>query len=114
MTFSVRAARTSDMRAIVRLVSGYAEERILLHKETVAYYEDVQDFQVAVDDTDGTLVGCGALHIMWEDLAEVRTLAVRPEWRGRGVGSALLHVLLQQAKETGVSRLFCLTFEIDF
>jgi amino-acid N-acetyltransferase len=111
--FSIRRARTGDVRTIDRLVSGYAENRILLNKERVTYYEDVQEFRVAVDESD-QVIGCGALHVLWEDLAEVRTLAVEPSWHGRGVGHALLDKLLQVSKRLGVSRLFCLTFEVDF
>jgi amino-acid N-acetyltransferase len=111
--FTVRPARTPDVPTIARLVSGFADDRILLHKETVTYYEDVQEFRVSTDRS-GRVIGCGALHVMWEDLAEVRTLAVDPDWQGRGVGHALLGVLLEQAAEIGVSRLFCLTFEVDF
>jgi amino-acid N-acetyltransferase len=108
----IRRARTSDVRAVARLVAGYAQERILLGKETVTYYEDIQEFQVAV--AEGGVVGCGALHVLWEDLAEVRTLAVDPGWVGHGVGHLLLEALLRQAKDVGVSRVFCLTFEVEF
>jgi amino-acid N-acetyltransferase len=111
--FTIRRARTPDVPAIARLVSGFADNRILLHKERVTYYEDVQEFRVAVDAED-QVIGCGALHVLWEDLAEVRTLAVDPGWHGRGVGHALLGVLLELAEELGVTRLFCLTFEVDF
>ena len=62
----------------------------------------------------GAVVGCGALHVMWEDLAEVRTLAVDPAWRGAGSDQAILAELLGQAREVGVRRLFCLTFEVGF
>jgi amino-acid N-acetyltransferase len=112
-TVSIRRARTSDVRGVARLVAGYAEERILLHKETVTYYEDVQEFLVA-QDAEANLVGCGALHVLWEDLAEVRTLAVDPAWHHRGVGAALLEALLEQARQVGVRRVFCLTFEVKF
>lgn len=111
--FSVRRARTSDVPTIARLVSGFADNRILLNKERVTYYEDVQEFRVAVDESD-RVIGCGALHVLWEDLAEVRTLAVDLAWHGRGVGHSLLDVLLGLAKDLGVSRLFCLTFEVGF
>lgn len=109
----VRPARTGDVRAIVALVNTYARDRILLGKELVTLFEDVQEFRVAVVP-DGTVVGCGALHVMWEDLAEVRTLAVDPAWRKHGVGHLLLEALVEQARQIGVSRLFCLTFEVDF
>jgi amino-acid N-acetyltransferase len=112
-TFTVRRTRTQDVPAIARLVSAYAEDRILLHKERVTYYEDVQEFWVAVTP-DGAVVGCGALHVMWEDLAEIRTLAVDPGWHGRGVGHQLLGVLMDEARALGVSRVFCLTFEVEF
>src|SRR5215218_4757528 len=98
--FTVRRARTADVRPIARLVAGFADDRILLGKETVTYYEDVQEFHVA-EDADGSVIGCGALHVMWEDLAEVRTLAVDPSVKGRGVGSGILEVLLARAREVG-------------
>jgi amino-acid N-acetyltransferase len=110
---SVRRARTSDVRDIVALVDAYARERILLGKELVTLFEDVQEFRVAVAP-DGQVIGCGALHVMWEDLAEVRTLAVDQDWRKHGVGRTLLQALVEQAREVGVRRLFCLTFEVDF
>ena len=113
MAYTVRRARTSDVRAIARLVAGYADDRIVLGKETVTYYEDIQEFRVAEED-DGTVIGCGALHVMWEDLAEVRTLAVDKTRHGEGVGSRILEVLLQQAADVGVSKVFCLTFEAGF
>ena len=90
-----------------------AEQRILMAKETVAYYESLQEFRIA-ESQDGDVIGCGALHVMWEDLAEIRTLAAADTWRGRGVGHVLVEDLLEKAKELGVSRVFCLTFEVDF
>jgi amino-acid N-acetyltransferase len=109
----VRRARTADVPAIRRLVQTYTADRILLGKDLVTLYEDVPDFRVAVDGDDAVL-GCGALHVMWEDLAEVRTLAVAPEARRRGVGRAIVAELLRSAADLGVSRVFCLTFEVDF
>ena len=110
---TVRRARTGDVRRIVALVDTYASERILLGKELVTIFEDVQEFQIAVADEE-TVIGCGALHVMWEDLAEVRTLAVDPQWRKHRVGHRILEALIDQAREVGVGRLFCLTFEVDF
>ena len=108
----IRPARTSDVAAIKRLVAPLAEQRILMAKETVAYYEGLQEFRIA--EADGVIVGCGALHVMWEDLAEIRTLASAADRRGQGVGHALVEQLLAEAKELGVSRVFCLTFEVGF
>ncbi|MDJ0354988.1 amino-acid N-acetyltransferase [Paenarthrobacter sp. PH39-S1] len=109
---NIRPARTSDVPAIKALVAPLADQRILVAKETVAYYESLQEFRIA--EHDGDVIGCGALHVMWEDLAEIRTLATSSAWRGRGVGHALAEELLDAAGELGVSRVFCLTFEVDF
>jgi len=108
----VRQARTSDVRAIRRLVDTYAPDRRLLSKATVALYEDITEFLVG--EIDGEVIGCGAVHVFWEDLAEVRTVAVDPSYVGKGVGSVLLQGLIQRARDLGVERVFCLTFETEF
>jgi amino-acid N-acetyltransferase len=112
-TTTIRYARTADVRSIQALVEPLVQRRILLGKDLVVLYEAVQEFRVALDDS-GEIVGCGALHVMWEDLAEVRTLAVREDKLGTGVGHALLTQLEDDARELGLSRLFCLTFEVAF
>jgi amino-acid N-acetyltransferase len=111
--FKVRRARTSDVVKIVDLVEPLVQRRILLGKERVDLYGSVQEFLIAESD-DGEVIGCGALHVIWEDLGEVRTLAVADAWLSRGVGHALLDALEQDARELGLSRLFCLTFEVGF
>jgi amino-acid N-acetyltransferase len=108
----VRPARAADIRTIREIVRPLAESRVLVSKDAVTYYEALQEFRVA--ELDGVVVGCGALHVMWEDLAEIRTLAVRPEAKGSGVGGRLLDALVEDARALGLSRLFCLTFEVDF
>lgn len=110
---AIRPALPADVRAIRDLVDPYARERILLAKELVGYYEAVQEFLVAVDEK-GVVVGCGALHVMWSDLGEVRTLAVHPGLRRRGIGHALLAALLDRGRALGLRRVFCLTFEVEF
>ncbi|MEU5401196.1 amino-acid N-acetyltransferase [Streptomyces sp. NPDC005963] len=111
---TVRRARTGDVGAVRRLLDPYVSEGILLDKATVTLYEAIQEFWVAERDEDGTVVGCGALHVMWEDLAEVRTLAVDPLYKGTGIGHQVLDKLLHTARWLGVRRVFCLTFEVDF
>ncbi|MFE2045275.1 amino-acid N-acetyltransferase [Streptomyces sp. NPDC059477] len=111
---TVRRARTSDVPVVRALLDAYARERILLDKATVTLYEDIQEFWVAERDDNAEVVGCGALHVMWEDLAEVRTLAVKPGLKGSGVGHQVLEKLLHTARWLGVRRVFCLTFEVDF
>lgn len=111
-TITLRPARTSDVHAIKELVAPLAERRILISKESVTYFEAIQEFVIA--EIEGEIVGCGALHVMWEDLAEIRTLATVDARRGRGVGRTLVSALLEKARTLGVQRVFCLTFEVDF
>jgi len=108
----IRPANTADIRAIRDLIEPLVVSRVLLGKELVMLYEAVQEFMVAVKD--GEVVGCGALHVFWENLGEVRTLAVAERDKGQGIGSALLAALEQKASNLGLSQLFCLTFEVDF
>lgn len=108
----IRPARTADVPGVRALIDRYAPDRRLLSKATVTLYEDIQEFLVA--DVDGVAVGCGALHVMWEDLGEIRTLAVDPRYLRQGIGSRLLTGLLQRGRDLGLSRLFCLTFETEF
>ena len=108
----IRSARTSDIKQLRQIIDTYALGRRLLTKETVTLYESVQEFTVA--EIDGEVIGCGALHILWEDLAEVRTMAVVEKYRGTGIGSQLLDHITKRAIELGVKRIFCLTFETDF
>ncbi|ODU11066.1 MAG: N-acetylglutamate synthase [Pseudonocardia sp. SCN 73-27] len=96
---------------IKTLVDGYAG-RVLLAKEIITLYEAVQEFLVA--EVDGKVVGCGALHVLWEDLGEIRTVAVDPATLGRGVGHAIVAALIDGARELGLRRLFVLTFEKHF
>ena len=113
MNVTIRRAVTGDVRGIRRLIDTYSVERRLLSKATVALFESIQEFWVAIDD-DGALVGCGAIHVMWEDLAEIRTVAVDPGVRGQKIGHRIVTELLAVASSLGVSRVFCLTFETAF
>ncbi|MBV9143959.1 MAG: amino-acid N-acetyltransferase [Pseudonocardiales bacterium] len=108
---TVRRARVRDVRQIKDLVDCYAGA-VLLAKQLVTLYEDVQEFWVA--ERDGAVLGCGALHVLWEDLAEIRTLAVHPHSVGQGVGHALVTQLVEQGRALGLRRLFVLTFQERF
>jgi len=110
----VRRARTSDVPAIKQLVDTYAG-RILLEKNLVTLYEAVQEFWVAEHpEHEGKVIGCGALHVLWADLGEIRTVAVDPATTGHGVGHAIVTRLLEVARELQLERLFVLTFETEF
>ena len=110
----IRPARTADVPAIRRLIDIYQAGRRMLAKATVTLYEDIQEFVVASVGEDGPVVGCGALHVMWEDLAEIRTVAVDPDYTGRRVGRRIVTRLLERARRLGVRRVFVLTFETEF
>lgn len=87
--------------------------KILLEKNLVTLYESVQEFWVA-EDSDKRIVGCGALHVLWSDLGEVRTIAVDPALTGQGIGHAIVARLLRVARDLELQRLFVLTFETAF
>ncbi|EID15614.1 N-acetylglutamate synthase [Mycolicibacterium phlei RIVM601174] len=86
--------------------------RILLEKNLVTLYESVQEFWVA--ERDDEIIGCGALHVLWADLGEVRTVAVHPKVKGQGVGHLIVDRLLDVARELRLERIFVLTFEVAF
>ena len=108
----VRPARTCDIARIREITAPYVDRDILVRKPPVTYYEGVHEFSVAWRGP--MIVGCGALHVFWEDLAEIRTLAVAEEARGAGVGTAIVTRLISRARQIGVERVFCLTFETRF
>lgn len=99
------------MPDIKRLVDTYAG-KILLEKNLVTLYEAVQEFWVA--ELRDEVVGCGALHVLWSDLGEVRTIAVDPAMTGQGIGHAIVDRLMRVAQDLALQRLFVLTFETDF
>ena len=107
----VRRARVGDVRRIKELVDSYAGA-ILLEKTLANLFEDVSEFWVA--EVDGRVLGCGALHVLWEDLGEIRTVATDREARARGVGRAVCERILAEALRLGLTRLFVLTFEVSF
>jgi amino-acid N-acetyltransferase len=112
-SIKVRPARTADIKTIADLCGPLIQSRVLLGKERVELYESVQEFLVA-EDASGKVIGCGALHVMWEDLGEVRTLAIAEAHQGKGIGKLILESLLERAKSIGLKRIFCLTFEVEF
>jgi amino-acid N-acetyltransferase len=111
LSVDVRRARPADVRKIKALIDNYAGP-ILLEKTLANLYEDVPDFWVA--EQDGAVVGCGALHVLWEDLAELRTVATDPALRKHGIGHRVCRTIVKYAADLGLKRLFCLTFEVRF
>jgi amino-acid N-acetyltransferase len=114
MVYIVRQARTRDVPVIRTLIDQNVGSGRLLDKHTVNLYEDVLEFSVAESSVQGAVVGCGALHVLWEDLAELRTVAVDERNRGEGIGHLIVDELLDRARQVGVSRVFVLTFAVQF
>jgi len=108
---TVHRARVGDVRRIKALVDCYAGA-ILLEKTLANLFEDVTEFWVA--ELDGSVVGCGALHVLWEDLGEIRTVATDPTVRSKGIGRAVCEAIIGEARRMGLKRLFVLTFEVSF
>ncbi len=110
--YVIRKARMGDVPEIQRLINSYAEQGLMLPRPLVMLYESLRDFMVA--EEDGRIIGAGALHIVWEDLAEVRALAVAPDRERRGVGRSIVKRLLEEARALGINRVFALTYRPGF
>lgn len=108
-----RKATMADIPAMHSLIQNYAKEGIMLRRPIMMLYESVRDFVVAVDD-QGQIVGCGGLHILWSDLAEIRSLAVHPDCKGQGVGRGVVEYLLEDGQTLGLGRIFALTYQQTF
>ena len=111
--YILRPAVTSDIPAIQAMRAPLVDSNVLLKHQLVSLYERVQEFMVA-ESSDGRVIAAGALHVMWGDLAEVRSLVVDSSARGLGLGKALVEGLVARAKTLGINRVFCLTFEVEF
>jgi amino-acid N-acetyltransferase len=111
----IRKARMADVGDMYRIVNHYAETQLMLPKTELQLYENLRDYSVALDpDLPNRLTGCGALHIYWDNLAEIRALAIAPEMTGKGVGTALVRSLLAEARDMGIGQIFLFTYEPKF
>jgi amino-acid N-acetyltransferase len=108
----IRKANIKDVKPIQKLINDYAKEDLLLPRSLSELYENLRDFFVF--EEKGKIYGCCALHINWEDLAEVKSLAVDKSKKGSGMGKALLKACLDEAKKLKVKKVFCLTYQPKF
>ena len=106
----IRRATLRDVKSIHRLIAEQAQSGHILARAMSELYSQVKDFIVSEDDGSGEIVGCGALQIVWEDLGEIRSLAVQTEYQGQGVGTALIEALLEESGQMGLSKVFVLTY----
>ncbi len=109
----LRKAQIGDVKGIQKLLTVYASKGDMLSRSLSELYEALRDFYVEVDD-DGRLLGTAALHIVWEDLAEVRSVAVAEDAGRKGIGSVLVTACIDEARQLGLKRIFCLTYKPEF
>lgn len=109
----IRKARMGDVKAIQKLVAEYAKKGDMLPRSLSEIYENLRDYFVFTED-GGEVVGSAAIHIMWEDLAEVRSVAVREDRKRRGVGTRLVEACISEAIVLGITRVFALTYRPEF
>lgn len=107
-----RKANTADIKEIHKLINEFAKEEAMLPRALNELYEGIRDFIVCEDE--GIIQGVCALRILWEDLAEIRSLAVKNEYQKKGIGMVLLRKALKEADEMGIKRVFALTYQPDF
>jgi len=108
----IRKARIGDVKDIQKLLTSFASRGEMLSRSLSELYEALRDFYVF--EENGQLLGTSALHIVWEDLAEVRSVAVAEDAGRRGIGSQVVGACLEEARTLGLKRLFCLTYKPDF
>ena len=111
-TVGVRKATVRDVATMARIINHWASQGIMLAKSHHQLYQYIRDFVVAT--YGDTVIGCGALHVVWEDLAEVRSMAVVEGWHGKGVGRLMLAHLLDEARNLGLPHVFALTYRQSF
>jgi amino-acid N-acetyltransferase len=109
----IRKARISDAPAINNLVNHFAARGLMLPKRLVEVYENIREFWIALGPKN-QLLGCGGLRLVWNDLAEVRSLAIAEEAQGQGIGRRLIDALISEAHDLGLARLFALTYQVQF
>lgn len=110
----IRKATIKDIKAIHALLQQYGSKGELLPRPLSVLYDHVRDFTVYVDDKDTGVLGCCALQFCWTDLAEIRSLAVHPEYWGNRIGSKLVEHVLLEAKSFAIQKVFALTYRPGF
>jgi amino-acid N-acetyltransferase len=110
--YQVEKARIPDVLRIHKLINSFADKGLMLPRPLSEIYESIRDFFVIREG--GEVIACGALHVSWSDLAEIRSVAVAGESQHRGAGTALVAACLQEAEELGIKTIFCFTYQPEF
>lgn len=109
----IRPAKVTDVKEIHKIVEFYANNKEMLHRSLNSIYENIQEY-VVVENEESNIIACGALHVSWEDLAEIKALAVSEKYKGQGIGKKIVVKLQKNAEDLGVSKVFALSFKPDF
>lgn len=110
----IRKARVADVKEIRRILREFANRGELLLRTMGELYSQIRDYYIYQDESDGPIQGVAALHVCWEDLAEIRSLAVPEPYQRRGIGSQLVEMCLSEALALGLERVFVLTYRPEF
>ena len=111
--YRLRPVTVADAMSIFKLVNHYASQAQMLPKSQNQIYQNIRDFRVVVDEA-GEIIGCGAMHVLWGDLGEVRSLAIQEGYKGKGLGRMLVTRLVEDARGLGLPTVFALTYVPDF
>lgn len=111
---TIRKAKISDVRQIQKLIELSAKKGEMLSRSLSELYDNLRDYYIYQDEGQGQILGTCAMHICWEDLAEIRSLVVREEYNRRGIGTKLIEACLSEAISLGLYRIFALTYKPDF
>jgi amino-acid N-acetyltransferase len=110
---NIRPARVGDVPAIYELIRTFADRKLMIRRSMGELYESIREFLVAIDD-DGRIVGCAALHVFWDDLAELKCLAVGEGVQGQGIGRLLVDACWHAARDLEITSVFALTYASSF
>jgi amino-acid N-acetyltransferase len=108
----IRKARIKDIKQIQNLINSFAKKDLMLPRSLNELYENIRDFWVVAENQK--IIGCCALHISWDDLAEIKSLAVAKGGQGKGIGKELVFACLDEAKKLGAKKVFVLTYKPDY
>ncbi|MCL2145212.1 MAG: N-acetyltransferase [Endomicrobia bacterium] len=109
----IRPAKVTDVKEMHKLVEFYADNKEMLHRSLNSIYENIQEY-VVMENEDGKIAACGALHVAWEDLAEIKALAVSEKYKGLGIGRKIVQKLQKNAADLGIGKVFALSFKPEF
>ena len=114
---NLRAASVSDVGECITLINSYASSNLILPRGPKYFYENIRDFvvvEVAGERPEPKIVACGSLHVLWEDVAEIRALAVHRRFQRQGLGSNIVRYLIEEARQMGIGKVFALTLDKEF